>query len=348
MNKKNIIIGITIGDINGIGIEVLFKSLSDQRILNHITPVIYGSTQVIKYYKNLLDQLKLNLNKINTVENISLNKPNIINVWDEEIDVCPGKSSEKAGLLAFLSLEKATSDLASGKIDVLVTAPINKKTIQNENFKFPGHTEYLTQLSNMEDSLMLMVYNNLRISLATNHIPISELANSINVDVITRKINLLNSTLIKDFRILKPKIAVLGLNPHAGELGLLGGEEKKYIIPAIKNAKNNNILCFGPFPSDGFFGSGNYNSFDGVLAMYHDQGLTPFKTIASGNGVNFTAGIPIVRTSPDHGTAYDIAGKGIASCSSMRNAIYLAIDIYNNRLFHKTLLENPLTISNND
>ncbi len=345
MKKENITIGFSVGDINGIGIEVILKALSDNRILDHITPVIYGSSKVLNFYKNLISPTSIHLHKIKNINQLALNKINVISLWDEHIDVNPGKSCTDGGKFAFQSLEAVTNDLASAKIDVLVTAPINKKNIQSDQFTFPGHTEYLTSLSNADDSLMLMVHEKLKIGIATNHLPLSNISNTLKKDLILDKINLMNNSLQCDFGITKPKIAILGLNPHAGENGMLGVEEKEIISPAIELAKSKNLYAFGPFPADGFFGSGNYHHFDGVLAMYHDQGLIPFKTIASGNGVNFTAGLPIIRTSPDHGTGFDIAGKNIAQCNSLRNAIYLAVYIHENRIIHKSISSDPLQLN---
>ena len=342
MNKENIKVGITIGDINGIGLEVILKSLSDSRILSNITPIIYGSSKIINYYKKCINVSSIHFNLIQNVSSAIKHKCNVINISNEDINIEPGKPSCLSGALSYTSLKKATDDLANSNIDVIITAPINKKKIQNKEFEFKGHTEFLTKLSNEEESLMLMCYNQLRVGLVTNHLSISEVNNNINSELIVKKLTLLNNSLIKDFKILKPKIAVLGLNPHCGDNGLIGKEEQEQITPAINKANENNILTFGPFPADGFFGSKSYLQYDAVLAMYHDQGLIPFKTIAQGNGVNFTAGLPIIRTSPDHGTAYDIAGKNKASADSMRNAIYLAIDIYRNRKLYKRINSDTL------
>jgi len=340
--KKNTIIGFSVGDINGVGIEVILKALSDNRILDHITPVIYGSLEVVNFYKNLIDPINIHLHKIKSIDQLATNKINVISIWNDDIDIKPGENTSAAGKCAFQSLEAVTNDLAAAKIDVIVTAPINKKNIQSAQFSFPGHTEYLTSLSNAEDSLMLMVQEKLKIGIATNHLPVSSISSSLKKEIILNKIMLMNNSLKVDFGIPKPKIAVLGLNPHAGESGMIGDEEEKIILPAIELAKSNNLYVYGPFPADGFFGSESFIHFDGVLAMYHDQGLIPFKTIAGGNGVNFTAGLPIVRTSPDHGTGFDIAGKNKANGSSLRNAIYLATDIYKNRAFSKSISSNSL------
>jgi 4-hydroxythreonine-4-phosphate dehydrogenase len=342
MSKENIKVGITIGDFNGIGMEVIIKTFLDRRILENITPIVYGSGQIASFYRKELEINDFSFNIISKAADAQDNKANLIHLWEEEITVEMGKSTETAGMYAFKSLEAATEDLAAGKIDVLVTAPINKKNIQSDKFNFPGHTEYLTKYSNADDSLMLMVLNDLRVGTITNHIPLKDVSGMLTQDLICSKISILQSSLQKDFGIKKPKIAVLGLNPHAGEEGLLGTEEKEVIFPAIEAMQEKGVVVYGPYPSDGFFGSSNFKNFDGILAIYHDQGLTPFKTLVAGAGVNFTAGLPIVRTSPDHGTAYDIAGKGIASEESFRNAVFAAVDIYTNRKNYQEINANPL------
>lgn len=343
MSNENIKVGITIGDFNGIGMEVIIKTFLDSRILENITPIIYGSSHIASFHRKALDINDFSFNKISNASEAQPKKANLIHLWEEEIVVEMGKSTETAGEYAFKSIEAATEDLAAGKIDVLITAPINKKNIQSDKFNFPGHTEYLTKYSNADDSLMLMVLNDLRVGTITNHVPIKDVSGKLSKDLICSKIDLLQASLQKDFAIKKPKIAVLGLNPHAGEEGMLGDEEKEIILPAIEAMQEKGIVVYGPYPSDGFFGSSNFTKFDGILAMYHDQGLIPFKTLVAGAGVNYTAGLPIVRTSPDHGTAYDIAGKGIASEESFRNAIFTAIDIFNNRKAHQEVNANPLT-----
>ena len=337
-------VGVSIGDMNGVGMEVIIKTFSDARMVDNIIPVVYGNSGIANFYKKGLKIQNLSFQKVKGAENSKAGKINIIEVVDGDIKLDVGQSTAEAGEVAFKSLESATSDLASGKIDVLVTAPINKKNIQNEDFDFPGHTEYLTSYSNADSSLMFMVKDDLRVGVATNHIPLKDIAEALSGDTIIEKLKLMNSSLSRDFGIRKPKIAVLGLNPHAGENGMLGDEEKEIIIPAIKKANEEKILCFGPYPSDGFFGSGQFKNFDGVLAMYHDQGLTPFKALAGGTGVNYTAGLPIVRTSPDHGTAYDIAGKGEASETSFRNAVLLASDIFRSRTLEKEITSDVLQI----
>lgn len=340
--SQNIKVGISIGDINGIGVEVIMKSLEDTRILESITPVIYGSARIFSFYRKALNMPNFNYIKINQATDAKDKQINLVNLWEEEIKISMGESTSEGGTYAFKSLKEATNDLASGKIDVLITAPINKKNIQSEEFNFPGHTEYLTKLSNAEDSLMFMIKENLRVGLVTNHVAVNMIGKELSKDLILQKISIMNQSLLRDFGIVRPKIAVLGLNPHAGENGMIGEEETTLITPAIELAHKNGILAYGPYASDGLFGSGNYVNFDGILAMYHDQGLTPFKALAGGTGINYTAGLPIVRTSPDHGTAYEIAGQGIASEESFRNAIYLACDIFQNRKNYKIMTANPL------
>lgn len=328
---SNIKIGITQGDINGISYEVILKTLEDNRISELCTPIVYGSPKVAAYHRKMLN-LNVNLNIINKVEEAQEKKPNIINCCNEEIKVEVGTSTPQAGEAAFKALERATKDLKEGKIDVLVTAPINKNNIQSENFSFPGHTEYLENLfGNKGDALMILANDSLRVAVATGHVPISKVSESLTKENILTKIKQFNKSLIEDFGIFKPRIAVLGLNPHAGDKGVIGKEEEEIIAPAVKEALDEGVICFGPLPADGFFGANGQAHYDGILAMYHDQGLIPFKTIAMDNGVNFTAGLSVVRTSPDHGTAYDLAGQNMASENSFRQALYMAIDVYKNR-----------------
>lgn len=342
--KQSVKVGISVGDINGVGMEVIMKTLKDNRVLDNVTAVVYGSGRLASYYKKALDYTQFNFVKVNSVDEVKINKPNLVSVWEDEMKITMGESTEEGGAYALKSLEAATADLAAGKIDVLVTAPINKNNIQSEGFNFPGHTEYLTKYANAEESLMLMVDDNLRVGVATNHIPLKEVSEAITKELIVAKVRLMAAALEKDFGIVKPRIAVLGLNPHAGDNGLLGAEEEEIIIPALESLNSEGIMAYGPYPADGLFGSGNYNKFDGILAMYHDQGLVPFKALSGGNGVNFTAGLPIVRTSPDHGTAFDIVGKDIASEASFRKAIYTAVDIFNNRKHYKEIMANPLVV----
>src|SRR5690554_3939992 len=341
-DKKPIRVGISIGDINGIGPEVVIKALRNTEILIDCTPIIYGSTKTIAFHKKQINDNLFNYQRITDAIDAQDRKINIVSCWNEVVDIQLGKANETGGKYAFISLEKATEDLANGKIDVLVTAPISKEAIHQAGFKFPGHTEYLADLSGKDEALMMMVFGNFRVALVTSHIPLKQVISDITEERILSKIKELNKSLIKDFGIIRPKIAVLGLNPHAGEKGEMGSEESERITPAIQKAMEEGIITFGPYPADGFFGSRQYADFDAVLAMYHDQGLTGFKSLAFNDGVNFTAGLPIVRTSPDHGTAFDIAGKGDANEQSMRSAIYLAIDIYRTRKFIKDINSDPL------
>ncbi|MEQ9405524.1 MAG: 4-hydroxythreonine-4-phosphate dehydrogenase PdxA [Cyclobacteriaceae bacterium] len=329
--KKKPLIGITIGDINGIGPEVIIKALEDSRIVNHFIPVIYGSARVISFYRKVLDKEEFDYFQIQTVEKVHHKKVNVLNVWDEEIEINPGKANETGGKYARIALEKATDDLKSGKIHAITTAPLSKELVQSDSFKFPGHTEFLTQQDEAKDSLMLLCHEDLRVGVVTGHIPLKKVSSSITQERITSKLKIMIKSLQKDFGIKKPRVALLGINPHAGENGLLGDEEQKIIEPVINQFKNEHHLVFGPFPSDGFFGMASQKNFDGVLAMYHDQGLIPFKTLAFDSGVNYTAGLSFIRTSPDHGTAFAIAGKNEADPVSFRNALYLANDIIRQR-----------------
>lgn len=341
-NKEVLRVGITIGDINGIGPEIILKSLKDNRILIDFTPVIYGSTKVISFYKKQLNIQEFNYVSCKSADEIQNKKINLITVWNDEFEITPSVSTELGGKYAYKSLESATNDIASGKIDVLVTAPISKDNIQKAGFQFPGHTEYLADLSGVKNALMVLVSPFLRVALVTTHLPLKDVSASLSKELVLSKIKQFENSLKKDFGIQRPKIAVLGLNPHAGENGKIGSEEQEIILPALSAAKNEDILSYGPFSADGFFGSEIKNQFDGVLAMYHDQGLAAFKALSFDDGINFTADLPIVRTSPDHGTAFDIAGKNIASEQSFRSAIYLAIDIFKNRKFQKQISSNPL------
>ncbi len=342
--EKIPVVGITIGDINGIGPEVIVKALRDNRILASFTPIVYGTNKVISYYKKSLNLLDLNYQTIKSATEAQIKKINLINVISEEVEITPGVPTEISGMISFKALEKATQDLSEGKIDLLVTAPISKENIQKSGFNFPGHTEYLAEMAGVDEALMVLISQELRVALVTTHIPVSEISKHLTKERLTQKVKLLEATLKKDFNIIKPKIAVFGLNPHAGENGKIGAEEQQVISPVIQNLKNEGILVYGPFAADGFFGSHARNQFDGVLAMYHDQGLAAFKALAFEDGVNYTAGLPIIRTSPDHGTAFDISGKGLASEQSMRSAIFQAIDIWKNRSFQKEMSRNPLVI----
>lgn len=337
-------VGISIGDINGIGPEVVMKALGDSRILSDCTPIIYCSNKVLAFHKKNLDLPDFAYQSIDDADEAKGKKVFVVNMWKDEIPFELGKVTELGGKYAFESLEKASQDLASGKIDVLVTAPISKEAMAKTGFKFPGHTEYLANMAGEEDALMMMVSPSLRVGLVTSHIALKDVHTTITKEKVLSKIISLSNSLKKDFGIMRPKIAVFGLNPHAGENGKMGDEEAQIISPAIAEAQSQGILAYGPYPADGFFGSSAKSQFDAVLAMYHDQGLAAFKALSFDEGVNFTAGLPIVRTSPDHGTAFDIAGQDKASGSSMRNAIYLAVDVYRTHVFEKKISENPLEI----
>lgn len=325
--KTNInkpVIGITLGDINGIGPEVVIKALSDSRILNHITPVIFGSTKVLSFYRKMLKFEDFHYSQLKTIKELNPRKVNVINCWHEMVEIKVGQVTSEAGNCAFLALREATNYLKEDKIDAIVTAPINKKNIQRDDFKFVGHTDFISEELGVENNLMLLVNDKLRIGVVTAHIPVKDISQNLTNEAVEKKLKIMINTLKNDFGIEKPKVALLGLNPHAGEDGLLGKEENDIIEPVVSKFKNKGHLVFGPFPSDGFFGTLQYQKYDGILAMYHDQGLIPFKMLGFESGVNYTAGIPKVRTSPDHGTAYSIAGKNIASPVSMREAIYMA------------------------
>lgn len=340
--EHKIKIGISQGDINGISYEIIHKALMDNRISEMCTPVIYGSPKVAAYHRKALNIENFNLNTIHKVEEAQDRRPNIINCNEENIRVELGKSTPMAGEASHQALEAAVKDLKEGKIHALVTAPINKHNIQSDKFRFSGHTEYLQYVFDSDEVLMLMVSNLMKVGVVAGHVPVSQLSSYITREKVLSKIRVLNQSLQLDFAIRKPRIAILGLNPHAGDSGLLGNEEIDTIFPAIGDAQNEGIMAFGPFPADGFFGSGSFAKFDGVLAMYHDQGLAPFKALVVDEGVNYTAGLPVIRTSPAHGTAYELAGKNEAHFGSFMNAIYLAIDIHKNRKIYKEINANPL------
>ncbi|HPB26391.1 MAG TPA: 4-hydroxythreonine-4-phosphate dehydrogenase PdxA [Bacteroidales bacterium] len=342
---RKVVVGITHGDFNGISYEIIIKTLMEPRILEICTPVVYGSSKIASYYRKALNYNDINFNLVKKAELASSKRQNIVNVTEQEVKIDIGESTEIAGKLSLMALDMATSDLKNNNIDVLLTAPINKKNIQSGDFHFKGHTEYLAERFNASNYLMMMVAPDLRIGFVTGHVPIKNISDTLTEELILRKLIVMNNSLIRDFGIDKPKIALLGLNPHSGDSGVIGNEETSVIIPAMKKAQSENILCFGPYPPDGFFGSLKYRQFDGVLAMYHDQGMIAFKIIAFNEGVNYTAGLPVVRTSPAHGVAYDIAGKNIASPESFRNAMYLACDIFTNRNNYDLLKANPLKIS---
>lgn len=341
-DNRKIKIGITHGDINGIGYEVILKTFDDPLMLELCTPVVYGSPKIATYHRKALD-LTTNFSIVSSASEAVHNKLNIVNCTEDEVKVEFSKPTMDAGNAALQALEKALEEYKNGLIDVLVTAPINKHTIQSDAFQFPGHTEYIEErVGEGNKALMILLKDDFRIALVTGHIPVREIASTITVDLIKEKLEIFSNSLKYDFGISSPRIAVLALNPHAGDNGLIGKEEEEIIIPAMREMIAKGIQCFGPYPADGFMGSGNYTHFDGILAMYHDQGLAPFKALAMDEGVNFTAGLPIVRTSPAHGAAYDIAGQGQASEDSFRQAIYVAMDVYRNRSQEKTLRANPL------
>lgn len=342
MEQYRIKVGITHGDINGIGYEVIIKSLMDSRILETCIPIVYGSPKVAAYYRKAIDNETFTFNNIFNAKDANPKRVNIINCVSEEVRVELGKSTKQAGEAALAALDAAVRDLKAGLIDLVVTAPINKENIQSDKFSFPGHTEFFANAYSTKNYLMLMVGDILKIGVVTGHIPLNQVVASLTKEKILNNLRVLQKTLLEDFSIRKPRIAVLGLNPHAGDGGLLGDEEERIIFPAIKQANEEGIIALGPYPADGFFGSGEFKKFDATLAMFHDQGLIPFKSYAFESGVNFTAGLPIIRTSPGHGTAYRLAGTGTASEESFRNAIYLAIDLFENRKRYKELIKNPL------
>jgi 4-hydroxythreonine-4-phosphate dehydrogenase len=327
LSKEKPLIGITIGDFNGVGPETILRLLDDNRILKICTPIIYGSSKILNKYRRLLSLEDAGIQHIKSALQVNHRKANVINCWEEDFEIQAGKPTPESGTGAWKALQAATQDLQEGKIHGLVTAPISKSNMPKDEFKFAGHTEYFAQAFGVKDNLMLLVSGDLRVGIVTGHIPISQVAASLTKERILSKIMLMHESLKKDFGINKPRIALLGLNPHAGENGMMGNEEIDIIAPIIKDLKAKGMLIFGPYPADGFFGTHIYKKYDGVLAMYHDQGLTPFKTLAFDDGVNYTAGLPVVRTSPDHGTAFNIAGKGEADESSLRSAVYLACDI---------------------
>jgi 4-hydroxythreonine-4-phosphate dehydrogenase len=343
MVDNKIVVGISQGDLNGIGLEIILKTLAEPGISEICVPVLFSSQKTVSYFRKMLSMDEFNFNPLRDFSQLNTKKPNVFICYDEEVTIEMGKATTLSGKYAKLSLEAATLALFEKKIDVLVTAPINKHSMQEAGFNYPGHTEYLGDKLGGKP-LMLLCANDLRVAVVTGHVPLKNISEKITIENVLEKINQLHASLVKDFGIRKPKIAVLGLNPHAGENGAIGDEEKKMIIPAIEKAKEN-MLVFGPYSADGFFGKNMQSQFDGVLAMYHDQGLIPFKTLAFGHGVNFTAGLDFVRTSPDHGTAYDIAGKQIADESSFREALYTAIDIYRRRELLEEISKKPLAFS---
>lgn len=341
-NNRKIKVGITHGDINGIGYEVILKAFSDPTMLELCTPIVYGSPKVAAYHRKAMD-IQTNFSIVNSAADAMDNRLSILNCTEDELKVELTKPTPEAGKAALDALERALSDYREGLIDVLVTAPINKHTIQSETFRFPGHTEYIQErVGDGQKALMILLKDDFRVALVTGHIPVKDIATTLTKDLIVEKATIFHRSLKQDFGIDNPRIAIFSLNPHAGDGGVIGTEEAEIIQPAIQELVSKRIQCFGPYPADGFMGSGNYDRFDGILAMYHDQGLAPFKALAMDEGVNFTAGLPIVRTSPAHGTAYDIAGQGVAMENSFRQAIYTAIDVYRNRVIEEEIHARPL------
>ncbi|MCQ0110992.1 4-hydroxythreonine-4-phosphate dehydrogenase [Zhouia amylolytica] len=341
MKKESLIkVGISVGDLNGIGVEIILKTFEDARMLEFCTPIIFGSTKSLSFQRKYF-KIQANYNGVDNVDQAVEGKLNVVNVWKDSPNVEYGKETKEGGKYAFLSLKAATAALKADKIDVLVTAPINKHNIQSKDFKFPGHTDYLAK--ELEgDSLMFMVSDELKVGLLTDHVPVTEVSKHITPELIKKKVFKINESLIQDFKIRKPKIAVLGINPHAGDHGVIGKEDDAVLRPTIKEIHESGILVYGPYAADSFFATGAHKKFDAVLASYHDQGLIPFKTLAFGHGVNYTAGLSKVRTSPDHGTGYDIAGKGEADPASFKEALFTAIHIFKNRLEYKEITSNPL------
>ena len=342
MENRKIRVGITHGDINGVGYEVILKTFSDPTMLELCTPVVYGSPKVAAYHRKAME-IQTSFSIVNSAEEVQDGRVNVVNCIEEELKVELTKPTPEAGKTALAALERALADYREGLFDVLVTAPINKHTIQSDAFHFPGHTEYIEErVGGGQKALMILLKGDFRVALVTGHVPVRDIAGELTKELIMEKMEIFHRSLKKDFGIDNPRIAVFSLNPHAGDNGLLGTEEQEVIIPAMKEMIARGVQCFGPYPADGFMGSGNYTHFDGILAMYHDQGLAPFKALAMDEGVNFTAGLPIVRTSPAHGTAYDIAGKGIASEDSFRQAVYVAMDVFRNRAWEKEISARPL------
>ena len=340
--EHRIRVGITHGDVNSISYEIIIKTLQDPRLLENYTTIVYGSSKAASYHRKTLNINDFNFNLVKNAESAHARRANIINILEDEVKIDLGKSTPIGGELALLSLEMATDDLIKNEIDIIVTAPINKKNIQSPKFAFPGHTEYLARKFNTKDYLMLMIGSSVRIGVITGHIPLNKVSETLNEDLIMRKIMIMHRSLIRDFNIMKPRIALLALNPHAGDDGLIGNEDDTILKPAIDKAYQQGMMVFGPYPADGFFGSDTFHQFDGILAVYHDQGMIPFKLLSFEDGVNFTAGLPYVRTSPAHGTAFEIAGKNIANPEAFRNAVYLGCEIFNNRMEFDQLNANAL------
>lgn len=341
MSDNKLVVGISQGDINGIGLEVILKTFQEGNISEICTPVLFSSQKTVSYYRKVMGIEEFNFHPLRDMTQVNHKKVNVFVCYEEEVNIEMGKASDVGGKYAAISLEKATESLIAGKIDVLVTAPINKHTIKNEGFNFVGHTEYLGQKLNGTPLMLMCTNSGLRVALATDHVPLKDVVGKLTVDSIAEKITALHTSLVRDFGIRKPRLAVLGINPHASDNGTIGDEDQTLVKPAIDKARGDKMI-YGPYSADGFFGSGAYKTFDGILAMYHDQGLIPFKTLAFNEGVNYTAGLSHIRTSPDHGTAFEIAGKNQANEQSFKNALYMALDIYKNRKLHAEITANPL------
>ena len=338
--NEKFVVGISIGDLNGIGSEVVLKTFQDIRMLEFCTPVIFASVKTMSFFKKAYE-IDINLHGIDSLDAVVYNKINVLNVWKEPVDISFGKEDPKIGEYAVRSLEAAVSALKNSEIDVLVTAPINKSNVQSESFNFPGHTDYLAK--ELEgDSLMFMISDELKVGLLTDHVAVKDVSSTITRELIEKKIKIIHKTLIEDFGIIRPKIAVLGINPHTGDNGVIGNEDDTILRPTLDNIRNNGKVVMGPYAADSFFGSGNYKHFDAIIASYHDQGLVPFKTLTFGSGVNYTAGLNKIRTSPDHGTAYDVAGKNVANPDSFKEAVFQAMNIYRKRMEYQAFSKNPL------
>ncbi len=342
MNKNIPKLGITIGDLNGIGVEVVMKTFADKRILKMCTPIIYGSSKALSYHRNIYGMDNFKYDIIDSVEDANAGAVNVINCWEDPVPLRIGYPDKTLGQFAMRSLKAAAYDVVQGRIQGVITAPVNKAHLCTDSKKFVGQTEFFSEACGGRESMMFLVSDSIKVGLVTNHIPISAVSSAITKELILKKMSIMNKSLQQDFMLQRPKIAVLALNPHAGDEGLIGTEDDDIVGPAVQDAKEMGILAFGPYAADGFFGSGTYRQFDGILSMYHDQGLVPFKSLSFGHGVNVTTGLPIVRTSPDHGTAYNIAGKNIANSDSFREAVYMALDIHRNRETYKEMQENPL------
>jgi 4-hydroxythreonine-4-phosphate dehydrogenase len=340
--QKRPVVGISVGDLNGIGIELIIKTFSDSRIMDFCTPVVFASTKALNFYRKLSPEININYSSIKEISKALPKQLNVFTTWEEDVEILPGKMNEVGGKYGVLSLKAAVAELKNKSLDALVTAPLHKYAMQSSEFSFTGHTPYLKEEFQSEDVLMLMVAENMRVGLLTEHVSIGDVAKNISKENIIKKINLLKNSLKKDFGIDKPKIAVLGLNPHAGDQGLVGKEEKEIILPAILDSRKSDCIVMGPYSADAFFARGTHEKFDAVLAMYHDQGLIPFKSLALGEGTNFTAGLSVIRTSPDHGTAFDIAGKNKADESSFRAAVFAAIEIFDTRMGYSEMRKNPM------